>query len=32
MDGPAPYATVPVDGFPALGNEAFMAWLNAEDR
>jgi len=21
-----------VDGFPALGNEAFIAWLNAEDR
>jgi len=20
-----------VDGFPALGNEAFIAWLNAED-
>jgi hypothetical protein len=21
-----------VDGFPALANEAFIAWLNAEDR
>jgi hypothetical protein len=21
-----------VDGFPALGNEAFVEWLNAEDR